>query len=157
GKYCIMDLTLSQKHETSESSLLFTVIAIAFIALVIIHLLFLHDTDSNNPTRISFDMNKIPFHPYCTKISWCLVPVSDPTSTKDPDNYIPANPPQHSRLPYQTRWILLIAICNPTINFQQTRRCTSLNLLNLNFTSYSNTSYIKTMTCSTQSLSQCLF
>lgn len=41
-------------------------------ALTIIHLLFLHDTHSNNPTRMSSDMNKIPFHPYCTKISWCL-------------------------------------------------------------------------------------
>lgn len=31
-------------------------------ALVIIHLLFLHQTDSNNPLRLNRNLYKIPFH-----------------------------------------------------------------------------------------------
>lgn len=35
--------------------------------LAAIHLLFLHETGSNNPTGIPSDTDKIPFHPYYTK------------------------------------------------------------------------------------------
>lgn len=33
-------------------------------ALVIIHLLFLHQTGSNNPLGLRLNADKIPFHPY---------------------------------------------------------------------------------------------
>ncbi|NXU60105.1 CYB protein, partial [Turnix velox] len=33
---------------------------------VIIHLLFLHQTGSNNPLGLKRDTDKIPFHPYFT-------------------------------------------------------------------------------------------
>jgi ubiquinol-cytochrome c reductase cytochrome b subunit len=35
-------------------------------AIVIIHLLFLHKTGSNNPLGPNKDTDKIPFHPYFT-------------------------------------------------------------------------------------------
>jgi quinol-cytochrome oxidoreductase complex cytochrome b subunit len=35
-------------------------------AIVIIHLLFLHQTGSNNPLGLKRDTDKIPFHPYFT-------------------------------------------------------------------------------------------
>jgi hypothetical protein len=35
-------------------------------ALVIIHLLFLHQTGSNNPLGVNRNIEKIPFHPYFT-------------------------------------------------------------------------------------------
>ena len=61
-----------------------------------------HETGSNNPTRISSDMNKIPFHPHYTikdiwydlflfLISLTLVVVSSEL-LGDPDHYTPPNP-----------------------------------------------------------------
>ncbi|TEA40722.1 hypothetical protein DBR06_SOUSAS1310016, partial [Sousa chinensis] len=35
-------------------------------SLVAVHLLFLHEAGSNNPTGIPSDTDKIPFHPYDT-------------------------------------------------------------------------------------------
>ncbi|MFB9260985.1 cytochrome b N-terminal domain-containing protein, partial [Dietzia aerolata] len=35
-------------------------------ALTTVHLLFLHETGSNNPCGISSDSDKITFHPYYT-------------------------------------------------------------------------------------------
>ncbi|KFZ49066.1 Cytochrome b, partial [Antrostomus carolinensis] len=32
----------------------------------LVHLTFLHETGSNNPTGIPSDCDKIPFHPYYT-------------------------------------------------------------------------------------------
>jgi ubiquinol-cytochrome c reductase cytochrome b subunit len=34
--------------------------------MVIIHLLFLHQTGSNNPLGLNKNTDKIPFHPYFT-------------------------------------------------------------------------------------------
>jgi ubiquinol-cytochrome c reductase cytochrome b subunit len=71
-------------------------------AFTIIHLLFLHQTGSNNPLGINSNISKIPFHPYfsfkdifgfiiiiATLIILCL---SNPYLLGDPDNFIPANP-----------------------------------------------------------------
>ena len=71
-------------------------------ALAIVHLLFLHETGSNNPTGLNSDADKIPFHPYYTikdilgiliifLILITLV-LFFPDILGDPDNYIPANP-----------------------------------------------------------------
>jgi len=35
-------------------------------AIVLIHLLFLHQTGSNNPLGLNKNTDKIPFHPYFT-------------------------------------------------------------------------------------------
>nr|ANH55487.1 cytochrome b [Euphractus sexcinctus flavimanus] len=70
-------------------------------AFVVIHLLFLHETGSNNPTGISSSMDAIPFHPYYTikdilglffMILFLMTLVLFyPDLLGDPDNYTPAN------------------------------------------------------------------
>nr|WBU93719.1 cytochrome b [Ochotona curzoniae] len=87
-------------------------------ALVMVHLLFLHETGSNNPTGIISDADKIPFHPYYTikdalgflfliTLLLSLVLFS-PDLLGDPDNYTPANPlntPPHIK----PEWYFLFA------------------------------------------------
>nr|ACI41934.1 cytochrome b [Scotophilus dinganii] len=87
-------------------------------ALVMIHLLFLHETGSNNPTGIPSDADMIPFHPYHTikdtlglliMITTLLALVLfTPDLLGDPDNYMPANPlntPPHIK----PEWYFLFA------------------------------------------------
>nr|AXS65163.1 cytochrome b [Coleoptera sp. 9 KM-2017] len=87
-------------------------------ALVIIHLLFLHQTGSNNPIGSLSDKDKLPFHPYFTWkdlmgfliMSFMLVSLtlSNPYLLGDPDNFVPANPlvtPVH----IQPEWYFLFA------------------------------------------------
>lgn len=87
-------------------------------ALVIVHLLFLHETGSNNPTGLNSDADKIPFHPYYTikDILGILIiflflialVLFFPDILGDPDNYIPANPlntPPHIK----PEWYFLFA------------------------------------------------
>nr|AAG00185.1 cytochrome b [Ochotona pallasi sunidica] len=87
-------------------------------ALVMVHLLFLHETGSNNPTGIISDADKIPFHPYHTikdalgfllLITLLLTLVLfSPDLLGDPDNYTPANPlntPPHIK----PEWYFLFA------------------------------------------------
>nr|QCT05546.1 cytochrome b [Eliurus webbi] len=88
------------------------------VALVMVHLLFLHETGSNNPSGLNSDADKIPFHPYYTikdilgvlllflfLISLVLFA---PDFLGDPDNYTPANPlntPPHIK----PEWYFLFA------------------------------------------------
>lgn len=87
-------------------------------ALVIIHLLFLHQTGSNNPLGTKRDIDKLPFHPYFSLkdavgfliLSSLLVILSlhRPYLLGDPDNFTPANPlvtPVH----IQPEWYFLFA------------------------------------------------
>nr|ADB28903.1 cytochrome b [Eliomys quercinus] len=87
-------------------------------ALVVVHLLFLHETGSNNPSGINSDSDKIPFHPYFTikDILGFLLLISlmmslvlfSPDLLGDPDNYTPANPlntPPHIK----PEWYFLFA------------------------------------------------
>jgi ubiquinol-cytochrome c reductase cytochrome b subunit len=67
-----------------------------------IHLLFLHQTGSNNPLGLNSNTDKIPFHTYySTKdtvgfilllASLTLISFFAPDILGDPENYIPANP-----------------------------------------------------------------
>nr|ALO77245.1 cytochrome b [Drilonius striatulus] len=88
------------------------------LALVIIHLLFLHQTGSNNPLGINSNVDKIPFHPYFTLkdllgfiiTSWMLISLIflSPNILGDPENFNPANPlvtPIH----IQPEWYFLFA------------------------------------------------
>jgi len=72
------------------------------LGVVIIHLLFLHQTGSNNPLGLKRDSDKIPFHPYFTikdlvgflfllRILIMLTLIS-PNLLGDPENFNPANP-----------------------------------------------------------------
>lgn len=88
------------------------------IAFTIIHLLFLHQTGSNNPLGIKRNIDKIPFHPYFSfkdifgfvliLIFLTLLTLLAPYILGDPDNFIPANPlvtPPH----IQPEWYFLFA------------------------------------------------
>ena len=67
-----------------------------------IHLLFLHQTGSNNPLGVNSNIDKIPFHPYFTFkdivgfiviiTALVLLTLIKPYLLGDPDNFIPANP-----------------------------------------------------------------
>nr|ACT98847.1 cytochrome b [Carollia perspicillata] len=87
-------------------------------ALVMVHLLFMHDTRSNNPTGIPSNSDMIPFHPYypIKDILGFLVMLTalsalvlfSPDLLGDPDNYTPANPlstPPHIK----PEWYFLFA------------------------------------------------
>jgi len=88
------------------------------IAATIIHLLFLHQTGSNNPLGINRNRDKIPFHPYFSFkdifgfiliiIILFTLTILAPYKLGDPDNFIPANPlvtPPH----IQPEWYFLFA------------------------------------------------
>merc|ERR1712168_530801 len=67
-------------------------------AITMIHLIFLHQTGSNNPAGINSDADKISFHPY----------FSYKDLLGDPDNFTPANPlvtPPHIK----PEWYFLFA------------------------------------------------
>lgn len=87
-------------------------------ALIIIHLLFLHQTGSNNPLGTNRNIDKIPFHPYFSFkdivgfliiiISLITLTLINPYLLGDPDNFTPANPlvtPIH----IQPEWYFLFA------------------------------------------------
>lgn len=88
------------------------------IAFTIIHLLFLHQTGSNNPLGINRNIDKIPFHPFFSLkdifgfiillMTLTLLTLIAPYELGDPDNFIPANPlvtPPH----IQPEWYFLFA------------------------------------------------
>lgn len=88
------------------------------LILTIIHLLFLHQTGSNNPLGINRNLDKIPFHPFFTFkdligfiiliIILSILTLTNPYILGDPDNFIPANPlvtPIH----IQPEWYFLFA------------------------------------------------
>lgn len=70
--------------------------------LSVLHLLFLHETGSNNPLGIPSDYDKVPFHTQFTSkdvvgfvvfiIMLAGLALLFPTSLSDPENFIPANP-----------------------------------------------------------------
>nr|AHN19680.1 cytochrome b [Microtus fortis] len=87
-------------------------------ALVLVHLLFVHETGSNNPTGLNSDTDKIPFHPYYTikdflgililLMVFMILALFFPDILGDPDNYTPANPlntPPHIK----PEWYFLFA------------------------------------------------
>nr|UKE80175.1 cytochrome b [Pyrota palpalis] len=87
-------------------------------ALVMIHLLFLHQTGSNNPLGTNSNIDKISFHPYFSFkdllgfiimiMTLVILSLTNPYLLGDPDNFIPANPlvtPVH----IQPEWYFLFA------------------------------------------------
>nr|ABO30920.1 cytochrome b [Lepidorhombus whiffiagonis]ABO30921.1 cytochrome b [Lepidorhombus whiffiagonis] len=87
-------------------------------AMTIIHLLFLHETGSNNPAGLNSDADKISFHPYFTYkdllgfavllSALTALALFSPNLLGDPDNFTPANPlvtPPHIK----PEWYFLFA------------------------------------------------
>nr|ACQ84619.1 cytochrome b [Gobius niger] len=88
------------------------------LAVTLLHLLFLHETGSNNPTGLNSDADKIPFHPYFSYkdllgfaimlFALTSLALFTPNYLGDPDNFIPANPlvtPPHIK----PEWYFLFA------------------------------------------------
>nr|BDG62544.1 cytochrome B [Amphiophiura penichra] len=86
--------------------------------LSILHLLFLHETGSNNPLGIPSDYDKVSFHSFFSSkdligfiifiISLSTLTLLYPIVLSDPENFIPANPlvtPPH----IQPEWYFLFA------------------------------------------------
>ncbi|KAI9513561.1 cytochrome b (mitochondrion) [Dissostichus eleginoides] len=83
-----------------------------------VHLLFLHQTGSNNPLGLNSSGDKIPFHPYFSYkdllgfaillVALTTVALFTPNLLGDPDNFTPANPlvtPPHIK----PEWYFLFA------------------------------------------------
>nr|UHY94363.1 cytochrome b [Folsomia candida] len=86
--------------------------------MTLVHLLFLHQTGSNNPLGVNSNSDKIPFHPYYSfkdlfgfiVLMWSLssLALMYPYLLGDTENFIPANPlvtPVH----IQPEWYFLFA------------------------------------------------
>nr|BAJ54557.1 cytochrome b [Paramormyrops sp. MAG]BAJ54570.1 cytochrome b [Paramormyrops sp. MAG] len=90
----------------------------AIAGAAILHLLFLHETGSNNPAGLTSDADKIPFHPYFSYkdllgfvimlIALASLALFSPNLLGDPENFTPANPlvtPPHIK----PEWYFLFA------------------------------------------------
>nr|YP_010875143.1 cytochrome b [Gymnothorax hepaticus]WGW14626.1 cytochrome b [Gymnothorax hepaticus] len=88
------------------------------LAATMLHLLFLHETGSNNPAGLNSDADKIPFHPYFSYkdllgfiimlTALTSLALFYPNALGDPDNFTPANPmvtPPHIK----PEWYFLFA------------------------------------------------
>nr|YP_004841927.1 cytochrome b [Chelus fimbriata]ADN12048.1 cytochrome b [Chelus fimbriata] len=88
------------------------------LGMMLVHLLFLHETGSNNPTGLNSNCDKIPLHPYFSYkdlmgiavMMTCLLTLTllFPFLLTDPDNFTPANPlttPPHIK----PEWYFLFA------------------------------------------------
>nr|ADD96759.1 cytochrome b [Teleocichla gephyrogramma] len=87
-------------------------------AVTLIHLIFLHETGSSNPTGLNSDAEKITFHPYFSfkdilgfvilLTALTTLTLFSPNLLGDPDNFTPANPlitPPHIK----PEWYFLFA------------------------------------------------
>nr|WBR66618.1 cytochrome b [Microphysogobio pseudoelongatus] len=87
-------------------------------AATLLHLLFLHETGSNNPAGLNSDADKISFHPYFSYkdllgfvlmlLALTSLALFSPNLLGDPDNFTPANPmvtPPHIK----PEWYFLFA------------------------------------------------
>nr|QHR83558.1 cytochrome b [Coleonyx variegatus abbotti] len=83
-----------------------------------LHLMFLHETGSSNPTGVNSNTDKVPFHPYFSYkdllgaslliMSLLLLSMFSPNMLGDPENFTPANPlvtPPHIK----PEWYFLFA------------------------------------------------
>nr|YP_010956834.1 cytochrome b [Nealotus tripes]WMY89979.1 cytochrome b [Nealotus tripes]WNH17186.1 cytochrome b [Nealotus tripes]BAN83723.1 cytochrome b [Nealotus tripes] len=87
-------------------------------AMSVLHLLFLHETGSNNPIGLNSNADKISFHPYFSYkdllgfgvllLALASLALFSPNLLGDPDNFTPANPmvtPPHIK----PEWYFLFA------------------------------------------------
>lgn len=90
-------------------------------ALSAVHLLFLHQTGSNNPLGLDRNADKVPFHTYYTtkdSVGFIILlaillalALFSPNLLGDPENFIPANPlvtPLHIQPEWYFLWLYAI-------------------------------------------------
>nr|YP_010397836.1 cytochrome b [Rasbora jacobsoni]UQJ79048.1 cytochrome b [Rasbora jacobsoni] len=88
------------------------------VAVTVLHLLFLHETGSNNPIGLNPNTDKISFHPYFSYkdllgfllmlLGLLILALFSPNLLGDPENFTPANPlvtPPHIK----PEWYFLFA------------------------------------------------
>jgi len=91
------------------------------IFIVILHLVFLHQTGSNNPLGINSDRDRIPFHFYYSSKDalgfivalyiFIIVIIFTPNILTDPENFLLANPlvtPVHIKPEWYFLWVYAI-------------------------------------------------
>lgn len=91
------------------------------IALVVVHILFLHQTGSNNPLGINCDSDRIPFHKYYSikdLLGYLIVIplflsllIFSPNLFTDPENFLIANPlttPVHIQPEWYFLWVYAV-------------------------------------------------
>jgi ubiquinol-cytochrome c reductase cytochrome b subunit len=71
-------------------------------AVAIIHIIFLHQTGSNNPLGVNSDRDRIPFHSYYSikdalgysiaLFLFLVITLFTPDLLTDPENFMSANP-----------------------------------------------------------------
>ena len=97
------------------------ILPFALIAVAIVHIIFLHQTGSNNPLGINRDSDRIPFHKYFSikdllgyiivLIAFFTILIFSPNLFTDPENYLIANPlttPIHIQPEWYFLWIYAI-------------------------------------------------
>nr|UYO79199.1 cytochrome b [Arctopsyche sp. XG-2022] len=112
GGFAINNVTLNRFYS------LHFILPFVISAMVMIHLIYLHQTGSTNPISINMNIDKIPFNPYFTfkdllgfmllLFSLIYLTLTYPFLLGDPDNFILANPlvtPPH----IQPEWYFLFA------------------------------------------------
>nr|YP_009726428.1 cytochrome b [Batracomorphus lateprocessus]YP_010879010.1 cytochrome b [Batracomorphus matsumurai]QHW07519.1 cytochrome b [Batracomorphus lateprocessus]WHE42662.1 cytochrome b [Batracomorphus matsumurai] len=94
--------------------------ALPFIisAMVMLHLVSLHSSGSNNPLGINSNLDKIPFHPFYSikdimgfsfmLLMFMMLIMICPLFLSDPDNFTPANP-MVTPIHIQPEWYFLFA------------------------------------------------
>lgn len=112
GGYSINNATLNRFFS------IHFLIPLIIILCVIIHLIFLHSSGSNNPLGLNRDFWKIPFHPYYSfkdliGFIFIFLIISilifyTPYTLCDPENFIPANP-LSTPIHIQPEWYFLFA------------------------------------------------
>nr|ALO71068.1 cytochrome b [Pselaphinae sp. 7 EF-2015] len=112
GGFAINNATLSRFYT------LHFIFPFMIFSMIMIHLMFLHQTGSNNPIGVNSNVDKIPFYPYFLfkdLFSYILMiflltmlTLINPYMLSDPDNFTMANPlvtPVH----IQPEWYFLFA------------------------------------------------
>jgi len=115
GGFAVENATLNRFF-----SLHFT-LPFVLIALAVIHLMFLHQTGSNNPLGINCDSDRVPFHKYFSikdALGYAIVLtifmailIFSPNIFADPENYLMANPlvtPIHIQPEWYFLWVYAI-------------------------------------------------
>ncbi len=87
------------------------------LGLTILHILFLHQTGSNNPLGLNSNSDKIPFHVYYSIkdligfliliVTLFAIAIFTPNLLGDPENFLPANPlvtPVHIKPEWYFLW-----------------------------------------------------
>jgi ubiquinol-cytochrome c reductase cytochrome b subunit len=72
------------------------------VIIVLVHLMFLHETGSSNPSGANLNRDKIPFHPYFVikdffvffiiVFLFVYIVLNEPYVFGDPENFRKANP-----------------------------------------------------------------